>query len=162
VSNNWQQFANIVTYATFERRIVYNPLRGCVGSAAVQTDRRVPSHLAAAPAEDANTPQPPSIDPLDQLAMSGVLANAARLGKPSVFDPEVQRARAALTDTPRRPYEDALVCLGQLAGALPSEGHHNSDSAPDATWTFSDTLWVVWEAKSEAKPDGELGSEDVL
>jgi hypothetical protein len=93
--------------------------------------------------------------------MAGVLTHAPRLGKPAVFEAEVQDARAALEDTPPKPYEAALVMLGQLAGAVPSEGDGNNDSAPDAVWIFGNTLWVVWEAKSGAKPEGELGAEDV-
>ncbi|MFJ8636965.1 DEAD/DEAH box helicase [Streptomyces sp. NPDC093568] len=118
------------------------------------------SHLAA-PVESTTAPAPPAVDPLDEQAMNGVLANAARLARPAIFDTEIQRARTALADTPSKPYEAALVLMGQLAGALPSEGDGHNDSAPDATWIFGSTSWVVWEAKSEAKPDGELGAGDV-
>ncbi|MDH6700445.1 DEAD/DEAH box helicase [Streptomyces sp. MAA16] len=118
------------------------------------------SHLAA-PVESTTAPAPPAVDPLDEQAMTGVLVNATRLAKPAVFDREIQRARTALDDTPSKPYEAALVLLGQLAGALPSEGDGNNDSAPDATWIFGTTTWAVWEAKSEAKPEGELGAGDV-
>ncbi|MFF3790844.1 DEAD/DEAH box helicase [Streptomyces sp. NPDC001981] len=118
------------------------------------------SHLAA-PVESATAPAPPDVDPLDEQAMTGVLANAVSLAKPAVFDTQIQRARAALADMPSKPYEAALVLLGQLAGAVPSEGDGNNDSAPDASWIFRNTSWAVWEAKSEAKPDGELGAGDV-
>jgi hypothetical protein len=67
----------------------------------------------------------------------------------------------ALLDTPHKPYEAALVVLGQLVGAVPSVGDGNNDSAPDAVWIFGRTIWAVWEAKSEAKQDGELGADDV-
>jgi hypothetical protein len=115
----------------------------------------------AAPAENWSAPAKPGLDPLDEQAMTGVLANAARLARPAVFDTEVERARAALLAKPHKAYEAALVVLGKLAGATPSEGDGNNDSAPDATWIFSSIVWVVWEAKSEAKPDGELGADDV-
>ncbi|MFJ1964037.1 hypothetical protein [Streptomyces massasporeus] len=59
---------------------------------------------ATAPIESTTAPVPPSVDPLDDQAMVGVLANAARLAKPAVFDTEVQRARGALEDAPRKPY----------------------------------------------------------
>lgn len=117
-------------------------------------------HLAA-PAESSTAPAQPALDPLDEQAMTGVLVSAARLAKPAVFDTEIQRARAALLDTPHKPYEAALVVLGQLAGAVPSEGDGNNDSAPDAIWVFGTLIWVAWEAKSEAKSDGELGADDV-
>ncbi|MFF5304818.1 DEAD/DEAH box helicase [Streptomyces sp. NPDC013161] len=115
------------------------------------------SHLAA-PVESITAPTATVVDPLDEQAMNGVLANATRLARPAVFDPEILRARAALADKPRKPYEAALVLLGQLAGAVPSEGDSNNDSAPDATWIFGNTAWAAWEAKSEAESDGELGS----
>jgi hypothetical protein len=117
------------------------------------------SHLAA-PVETTTTLAKPAADPLDAQAMDGVLANAARLTKPSVFDTEIAAARAALTDAPSKPYEAALVTLGQLAGAVPSDGDHGND-APDATWIFGNIIWVAWEAKGDAKPDGELGADDV-
>lgn len=118
------------------------------------------SHLAA-PADSAAAPSASEIDPLDQQAINGVLANAGRLNKPSVFDQEVTRARDGLANRPRVAYEAALVVLGQLTGADPSYGDGGNDTAPDAVWIFGDVLWVAWEAKSEAKPDGELGSDDV-
>jgi hypothetical protein len=93
--------------------------------------------------------------------MTGVLVNAVRLAKPAVFDSTIQSARAALLDTPRKPYEAALVVLGQLAGAVPSAGDSNNNSAPDATWIFGTAIWVAWEAKSDARTDGELGANDV-
>ena len=118
------------------------------------------THLAA-PAESTAASAQPVLDPLDEQAMTGVLVNAVRLAKPAVFDSTIQSARAALLDTPRKPYEAALVVLGQLAGAVPSEGDSNNDSAPDATWIFGTAIWVAWEAKSDARTDGELGANDV-
>lgn len=47
------------------------------------------SNLAAS-AEGGTASVEPGIDPLDEQAMTGVLANAARLARPSVFDIEVQ------------------------------------------------------------------------
>lgn len=118
------------------------------------------SHLAAQ-ADAATASDPTVVDPLDECAMLGVRANADRLAKPSVFETEIRRVRAALMDTPPRPYEAALVTLGQLAGATRCEGNGNESAAPDAVWYFGDVTWVAWEAKSNAKPDGELGAEDV-
>ena len=110
---------------------------------------------------DKATAAAPAVDPLDAQAMNGVLANAARLAKPSVFDTEVAAARTALTSTASKPYEAALVTLGQLAGAQPSDADHGASAAPDATWIFGTIMWVAWEAKSKANPDGELGADDV-
>lgn len=33
---------------------------------------------------------------------------------------------------------------------MPSEGDGNNDSTPDAVWIFGSTMWVAWEAKSNA------------
>jgi hypothetical protein len=33
-------------------------------------------------------------------------------------------------------------------------------AAPDGAWLFGGITWITWEAKSEAKPDGELGAGD--
>jgi hypothetical protein len=92
--------------------------------------------------------------------MRGIVANAAYLARPAVFDTEVLRVRTALQETPATPYEAALVGVGQFAGAVPSEGS-NTDAAPDAVWIFGTEIWVAWEAKSEARPEGELGADDV-
>jgi hypothetical protein len=54
-----------------------------------------------------------------------------------VFDTETQQARVKLLDTTRKPYEAALVVLGQLIGTVPSEG--DSDSASDVVWIFGNT-----------------------
>jgi hypothetical protein len=117
------------------------------------------SHLAA-PAENNAANHVSLADPLDEAAMIGVLANSGRLAKPSVFDQEVVAARGALTGTASRPYEAALVTLGQLAGARPSEGDAGNDAAPDAVWIFGRVVWIAWEAKTEAKVEGELGAND--
>lgn len=118
------------------------------------------SHLAA-PAESTDRKESAAIDPVDRQTIDGVKGAAVKLGKPAAFDPAVARARAALAATPSRAYEEALVTLGSLAGADPSLGDSSNDSAPDAVWVFANHLWVAWEAKSEAKSDGELGAGDV-
>lgn len=118
------------------------------------------SHLAA-PADKATATAPPVIDPLDLRAMEGVAGHAAQLAKASVFDSATNTARAALAETAHKPYEAGLVLLGRLAGAAPSDGDHGATAAPDAGWIFGDTVWVAWEAKSEAQPSSELGADDV-
>jgi hypothetical protein len=67
----------------------------------------------------------------------------------------------ALGATARRGYENALVRLGEFVGASQSTADEGRDAAPDAVWEFGDQLWITWEAKSEAAPDGELGATDV-
>jgi hypothetical protein len=51
--------------------------------------------------------------------------------------------------------------LGTLAGASHTIGNNNATAAPDASWIFGDLTWICWETKSEAKPDGELGTNVV-
>lgn len=118
------------------------------------------STLAAA-AETAAAPAAPALDPLDELAMNTVKATAAQLARPAKFDPTVHAARIGLEGTPHREYEAGLVVMGALAGARPSEGDGGNTAAPDATWIFGDAIWVSWETKSEAHPNGELGADDV-
>jgi len=81
------------------------------------------------------------------------------MGKPAAFDIRVTAARAALLETEPGPYEEALIYLGWLAGAHPSEGDGRRTAAPDATWVFGDSCWVCWEAKSDAEADGEVGAD---
>jgi hypothetical protein len=100
-------------------------------------------------------------DPVDRSAVEGVAAAFARLGRSSAFDGLLTELRSSLGGTSPRPYEQALVKLGGLAGASETRGNGGADAAPDATWIFGDALWVGWEAKSDAKPDGELGATDV-
>lgn len=65
------------------------------------------------------------------------------------------RTRVALLARPHEPYEAALVVLGRLVGAVPSEGDGNNDSAPDAVWIFGTTFWVAWE---RVRPRREVSS----
>jgi hypothetical protein len=119
------------------------------------------SHLAA-PADLARQPaSAENDDPVDRAAAAAVVRRFEGVGRPSVFDEAVVEARVALEGREPEPYERALVFLGQLLGAASSEGDHGAHAAPDATWLFEETLWVCWEAKSDAEPDGELGATDV-
>jgi hypothetical protein len=113
------------------------------------------AHLAA-PAESVQAAEAPAADPLDRLAITGVLHELNSLGRPAVFDTQVTEVRSSLMGTDSRPYEAALVTLGRFAGASHSEGSGGADAAPDAIWIFNRMMWVAWEAKSEADPGGEL------
>ena len=114
-----------------------------------------------APAEQADIPAPPSLDPLDENAMTVVIDELSRIGRPATFDNEMIRLRRALSDTEPRAYEAALVTLGRLAGADPCEGNGGADAAPDAVWIFGRVAWVAWEAKSDAKDQSEVGADYV-
>jgi hypothetical protein len=99
------------------------------------------------------------LDPLDQLAIDNILSRLATLGRPSAFDTAITRMRNAMSETPAAPYEQALVDLGQYAGASDSLARSKASAAPDGAWLFGDITWISWEAKSEAKDDGELGAD---
>jgi hypothetical protein len=79
-----------------------------------------------------------------------------------VFDNAISRMQKALSETPHAPYEQALVDLGLYAGASESLSRSKADAAPDGAWLFGEISWITWEAKSEAKPEGELGADDTL
>ena len=48
-----------------------------------------------APAEQADIPAPPSLDPLDENAMTGVIDELNRIGRPATFDNEMIRLEGA-------------------------------------------------------------------
>ena len=103
----------------------------------------------------------PAADPVDATAAAAIHNSLPTMGRPAAFDTQVSAARAGLAGTEAHAYENALAYMGRLAGAEPSEGNGSADAAPDATWIFSSVLWVCWEAKSDARADGELGADDV-
>ncbi|MFB8369620.1 DEAD/DEAH box helicase [Pseudarthrobacter sp. NPDC055928] len=98
------------------------------------------------------------LDPLDQLAVNNILTRLVTLGRPIAFDTAVTQMRKAVSEKPATPYEQALVDLGHYAGASESLARSKSAAAPDGAWLFGDITWISWEAKSEAKDDGELGA----
>mgnify|MGYP005815209235 CR=1 FL=1 len=99
-------------------------------------------------------------DEADAAAVQRVLDTIAQLGRNATFEADLTQARSGLAGRDARPYEDGLVHLGKLTGAL-SEGNGGATAAPDAMWRLDQHLWISWEAKSEALPDGELGADDV-
>lgn len=101
------------------------------------------------------------VDPLDTSAAEAIGARLLTIGRPNTFEPAAAEMLNALGGTARRPYENALVRLGEFVGASQSTGDEGRDAAPDALWEFEDHLWVAWEAKSEAAAGGELGATDV-
>ncbi|MGK5114754.1 DEAD/DEAH box helicase [Geodermatophilus sp. CPCC 205506] len=101
-----------------------------------------------------------AVDPVDRMAAEGIQSSLQTLGKPARFESAIVEMHAGLSGRPPKPSENALVRLGELAGAE-SKGNGGATAAPDATWRFGNVLWVSWEAKSDAEPEGELGPEDV-
>lgn len=101
------------------------------------------------------------LDPLDRLAVENILGRIGSIGKPSTFDSLVSKLKRDLANTASTAYEEALVLLGEFAGASDSLPRSKATAAPDSVWLFGDVTWVSWEAKSEAKSDGELGADYV-
>lgn len=99
-------------------------------------------------------------DPLDLIAATNILDALLTLGKSNRFDEEVSQSRTGLIGTEPDAFENALTYLGRLAGANPSESDGGRTAAPDSTWIFGKEMWVCWEAKSDAKPIGEIGVND--
>ncbi len=115
------------------------------------------------PSEQNITSPPPSLDPLDEIAMNALLARHD-LADPQRFAREVTTVREGLEDTAdNEPFEAALVMLGTLAGATESYTYDDDkeQAKPDAVWVFSDVQWVIWEAKSRATEIGWIGPQNV-
>lgn len=119
------------------------------------------SHLAPPVDRAATEAASDTPDPLDITAATNILEALPTIGRPSHFDDDTSSRRAELLAVEPGPYEAALTHLGCLLGANPSEGNRNATAAPDSTWIFNSQLWLGWEAKSDAEPEGELGANDV-
>lgn len=119
------------------------------------------SHLHS-PAE-AGVTLPPTLDPVDEAAIEG-MRDKDELTGPD-FEDVVASARTDLLGRESEPYEDALVVMGELAGATESytydDDEADNQAAPDAVWIFSDRQWVVWEAKNMAASTGSVGANNV-
>jgi hypothetical protein len=98
-------------------------------------------------------------DDLDVYVGGQILANIPSIGRNARFEQDITQARSGLLGRDAQPYEEALVYMGTLAGAV-SDGNGGAHAAPDAMWRFGDLQWISWEAKSEAEPGGELSVID--
>lgn len=115
-------------------------------------------HLAASADNLADANPQTELDPVDELAVDNILDRLATLGRPAKFDAAIAKMHKGLSETPHAAYEQAIVELGLFAGVSESLPRSNADAAPDGAWLFGDISWITWEAKSEAKPEGELGA----
>ncbi|MDV8078020.1 DEAD/DEAH box helicase [Rhodococcus sp. IEGM 1370] len=119
------------------------------------------SHLHS-PAE-AGVTAPLTLDPVDEVAIEG-MRDWVELTGPD-FEDIVATVRTDLLGDKSEPYEDALVVMGELAGATESytydDDEADNQAAPDAVWIFSDRQWVVWEAKNMAASTGSVGANNV-
>ncbi|TFC12519.1 hypothetical protein [Cryobacterium sp. MDB2-10] len=64
-----------------------------------------------------------------------------------------------LSQIDHRAYEPALATLGMLLGAEAFKP--SGDGRTDAAWCWDNEVWITLEAKSEHKPAGTIGIEDV-
>jgi hypothetical protein len=117
--------------------------------------------LVTTPTEQSQQRAEVELDPLDQLAMENILGRIGSIGKPAFFESTVSTLKRDLANTASIAYEEALVLLGEFAGASDSLPRSKATAAPDSVWLFGDLAWLSWEAKSEAKSDGELGADYV-
>lgn len=117
-------------------------------------------HLAAPADRPGQSPNSVPKDEADLAAIEQVLNTLPSIGRNASFEQMVTESRSCLLGADAPTYEDGLVRLGELAGAV-SEGNGRATAAPDAMWRFNDKVWISWEAKSDASPDGELGANDV-
>jgi hypothetical protein len=97
-----------------------------------------------------------AIDEIDASAVEAALAAFNKLRSAATYDPLIEEIKTGLAGTDPAPFEHALVKLGRLAGASSSVGDGGATAKPDASWDFSDAIWVTWEAKSDCKPAGEI------
>src|SRR6185312_911056 len=66
---------------------------------------------------------------------------------------------AGLAQIDHKDYEPALTALGKFLGA--DAFKPTGDARTDSAWCWDDVLWVTLEAKSEHKPKGTIGIDDV-
>lgn len=89
-------------------------------------------------------------DDLDRLAAQTIVTRIVDWS--DAHDHDLAEAKTNLAQTKWKKYERGLKLLGWFAGATEVYESNGVQAAPDAAWIFADTLWVAWEAKSEALP----------
>lgn len=75
------------------------------------------------------------------------------------FEQELTTLEADIENTDATKFELALEMLGRLLG-FEAERPAKQDAAPDGAWRDGSRAWVVWEAKSEEDPSGEISVEE--
>jgi predicted secreted protein len=101
------------------------------------------------------SPPPEPADPLDAAAITRIASSPLRTKPPAKFSAFLTSVTDGLAQDKAPPYEEALAGLGELAGAT-LLARAGGDAEPDAVWMFGPLLWVAFEAKSDAEPDGEI------
>lgn len=96
---------------------------------------------------------------VDKVAVESVVAKLLGQFKPNSVRGELKAMRLALAESASGPYESALSQLGRFLGA---EAFKPSGSGRcDSAWLWGSSMWVTFEAKSEANPDGLLSLRDI-
>lgn len=115
-------------------------------------NRQLVDGTAANPETDASR--------LDELAIDGVIAYARSFGnKARALTRDVTEMKENLSQRQATRFEQGLVTLGKLLGA---DAHKpDREARADAVWRWSDEMWTVWEAKSEAKDENDISADDV-
>lgn len=96
---------------------------------------------------------------LDKLAVDGVIAYARSFGKPRQLTRAINEMRENLSQREAKKYEQGLVLLGSLLGAAANKP--DEEARADAVWRWSDEIWAVWEAKSEARGDKDISGDEI-
>lgn len=122
-----------------------------VGVAAPATWMRSSMPLPGAPERPLNT--------ADQIAVDAIAALLEHAPSSARHNASVGAMVSGLAAIDHAEYEPALSKLGIYLGAESSKPP--GDGRPDAVWCWGDALWITLEAKSEHKPDGQIGLDDV-
>ncbi|WP_166786474.1 DEAD/DEAH box helicase [Cryobacterium sp. TMT2-15-1] len=97
--------------------------------------------------------------PSDAVAIRA-LAKAVRATTNSgKHDKRVLAMHEGLADVSHTAFEPALSMLGDLLGA--NAWKPDGDGRADSVWCWDNELWMTLEAKSEHKPEGAIGLDDV-
>lgn len=72
---------------------------------------------------------------------------------------ELTALEAGIEDSDAKVFENALKALGQLLG-FDAERPAKEDAAPDGAWQDGSRAWVIWEAKTEEDPAGEVSVQE--
>lgn len=95
----------------------------------------------------------------DELAIDVLTDLVATSTNSAKHHAKISELREGLSAIDHKDYEPALSDLGLLLGAEASKP--KGDGRADSTWSWGDHLWITLEAKSEHKPSGQIGLDDV-
>lgn len=102
---------------------------------------------------------PPAPSEDDELAMRAAGACEWLRGRcrSPKLEQELSAIKDGIHDDRATEFEIALQQLGVLLG-FEAERPATEEAAPDGVWRDGERLWVVWEAKTEQLPTGEIAA----